>query len=74
MWTLLRSARTVGNVSPGSVVVIGMLAGRRLGRVLAGDFEVKADDPIVTVDLLPVSPEAVQRALDHNRPSAPQQL
>ena len=70
VWTLLRSARTVSDVTPGSVVVIGTHAGRWLGRVLAWDFEVNADDPIVTVDLLPVSPEAVQRALDRNRPSA----
>jgi hypothetical protein len=68
--TLLRSARTVSDVTPGSVVVIGTHAGRWLGRVLAWDFEVNADDPIVTVDLLPVSPEAVQRALDRNSPSA----
>ena len=50
------------------MVVIGTHAGRWLGRVLAWDFEVDADDPIVTVDLLPVSAEAVQRALDRNRP------
>jgi hypothetical protein len=57
--TLLRSAT---DVTPGSVVVIGTHTGRWLGRVLAWDFEVNAHDRIVTVDLLPVSPEAVQRA------------
>jgi hypothetical protein len=70
VWTLLRSARTVTDVTPGSVVVIGTHAGRWLGRVLAWDFEVNADDPIVTMDLLPVNPEAVRRALDRNPPSA----
>jgi hypothetical protein len=59
VWTLLRSARTLSDVTPGSVVVvIGTHAGRWLGRVLAWDFEVNADDPIVTVDLLSVGPEA----------------
>jgi hypothetical protein len=67
--TLLRSARTVSDVTPGSVLVIGTHAGRWLGRVLAWEFEVGADDPIVTMDLLPVSSEAVQRALDRNRPT-----
>jgi hypothetical protein len=38
--------------------------------VLAWDFEVNYDDPIVTLELLPVSPEAVRRALDRYRPSA----
>jgi hypothetical protein len=70
VWTLLRSARKVEDVTPGSAVVIGTHAGRWLARVLAWDFEVNADDPIVTLELLPVSPEAVRRALDRNRPSA----
>ena len=50
--------------------MIGSSAGRWLARVLAWDFEVNADDPIVVLELLPVSPEAVRRALDRYRPSA----
>jgi hypothetical protein len=70
VWTLLRSARNIGDVTPGSAVVIGSAAGRWLACVLAWDFEVNADDRIVTLELLPVSPEAVRRALDRYRPSA----
>lgn len=70
VWTLLCSARNVRDVTAGSAVVIGTHAGRWLARVLAWDFEVNADDPIVTLELLPVSPEAVRRALDRNHPSA----
>jgi hypothetical protein len=70
VWTLLRSARCVEDVTPGAAVVIGSSAGRWLARVLAWDFEVDADDPVVTLELLPVSPEAVRRALDRNRPNA----
>jgi hypothetical protein len=70
VWTLLRSARNVHDVTPGSAVVIGSSAGRWLARVLAWDFVVNADVPIVTLELLPVSPEAVRRALDRYRPNA----
>ncbi len=70
VWTLLRSARTVSDVVPGSAVVIGTHAGRWLARVLAWDFEINADDPVVTLELLPVTREAVRRALDRNQPSA----
>jgi hypothetical protein len=66
LWTLLRSARKVEDVVPGSAVVIGSHAGRWLARVLAWDFEVSDSDPIVTVELLPVSPDAVARALARN--------
>jgi hypothetical protein len=64
LWTLLRSARRVEDVVPGSAVVIGSHAGRWLARVLAWDFEVSDEDPvIVTLELLPVSPEAAAQAL-----------
>lgn len=66
VWALLRSARDVNDVTPGSAVVIGTHAGRWLARVLAWDFEVDDDNPIVTLELLPVRPDAVQRALARN--------
>jgi len=69
-WTRLRYARNVAEVTPGSVVVMGSRVGTYLARVVAWDFEVSDDDPIVTLDLLPVTPEAVQRALARSRTSA----
>ena len=58
-WTRLRLARTVTDVVPGSTVVIGSAIGRYLAKVIAWDFEVSAEDPIVTLELLPVTPETV---------------
>lgn len=69
-WTRLRYARNVGDVTPGSVVVMGSRVGTYLAKVVAWDFEVSDDDPIVTLDLLPVTPDAVQRALARNRTPA----
>lgn len=69
-WTRLRYARNVADVTPGSVVVMGSRVGTYLAKVVAWDFEVSDDDPIVTLDLLPVTPEAVQRALARSRTSA----
>lgn len=69
-WTRLRYARNVGDVTPGSVVVMGSRVGTYLAKVVAWDFEVSDDDPIVTLDLLPVTPAAVQRALARNRTPA----
>lgn len=69
-WTRLRYARNVAEVTPGSVVVMGSRVGTYLAKVVAWDFEVSDDDPIVTLDLLPVTPEAVQRALARSRTSA----
>lgn len=64
IWTLLRNARDIRDIVPGSAVVIGTHAGRWLARVLAWNFEVSDDDPIiVTLELLPVTPEAVAQAL-----------
>lgn len=70
VWTLLHTARSVPDVVPGSVVVIGSSAGRWLARVLAWDFEVSDDDPVVTLELLPVAPDAVERALRRNHTPA----
>ncbi len=69
-WTRLRYARRVVDVTPGSVVVMGSSVGTYLAKVVAWDFEVSDDDPIVTLDILPVTPEAVQRALERSRTSA----
>lgn len=69
-WTRLHYARNVADVTPGSVVVMGSRVGTYLARVVAWDFEVSDDDPVVTLDLLPVTPEAVQRALARSRTPA----
>lgn len=69
-WTRLHYARNVADVTPGSVVVMGSRVGTYLARVVSWDFEVSDDDPVVTLDLLPVTPEAVQRALARSRTSA----
>jgi Mg-chelatase subunit ChlI len=52
-WTRLRFARAVADVLPGSSVVIGSAIGRYPAKVIAWDFEVSDDDPIVTLELLP---------------------
>lgn len=69
-WTRLHYARNVADVTPGSVVVMGSRVGTYLARVVAWDLEVSDDDPVVTLDLLPVTPEAVQRALARSRTPA----
>ena len=66
VWTRLHRARSVADVTPGSAVVIGSHAGRWLARVVAWDFEVSDEDPVLTLELLPVRPEAVSRALTRN--------
>ncbi|MGH9023536.1 MAG: hypothetical protein ACRDV9_10630 [Acidimicrobiia bacterium] len=52
-WTRLRCARPVADVVPGSNVVLGSAIGRHPGRVVAWDFEVSDEDPIVILDLTP---------------------
>ena len=61
-WTRLSRARSVRDVTPGSAVVMGSGIGHYLAKVVAWDFEVSDDDPIVVVDLVPLSPDAVERA------------
>jgi hypothetical protein len=51
-WTRLRCARAVADVLPGSSVVIGSAIGRYPAKVIAWDFEVSDDDPIVTLELI----------------------
>ena len=69
-WTRLHYARNVADVTPGSVVLMGSRIGTYLAKVVAWDFEVSDDDPIVTLDLLPVTPDAVERALARSRTTA----
>ena len=59
VWTRLHTARDVRVVVPGSAVVIGSDVGEWVAKVIAWDFEVSAEDPIVTLELLPVTPETV---------------
>ena len=51
--TLLSYARNVADVAPGSAVVIGSAVGRYIA-VIAWDFEVSDDDPIVVLELVPL--------------------
>lgn len=69
-WTRLHDARKVEDVTPGSVVVVGSGIGTYLAKVVAWDIAVSDDDPIVTLDLLPVTPDAVRRALARSRTPA----
>jgi hypothetical protein len=62
-WTRLRFARDVRDVVPGSAVVMGSSIGNYLAKVIAWDFEVSDEDPIVVLDLVPLTPESIRRAL-----------
>jgi hypothetical protein len=68
-WTVLRYARNVRDVVPGSTVVMGSVIGNYLAKVVAWDFEVSDDDPIVVLDLFPVTPKSVADALARTRAS-----
>ena len=57
-------------MTPGSAVVMGSPIGNYLAKVLAWDFEVSDEDPIVVLELLPVTPQAVERALARRGVSA----
>lgn len=69
-WAVLSDARSVRELVPGSAVVMGSSIGRYLAKVLAWDFEVSDEDPIVTLELLPVRPSEVERLLGRNRTPA----
>ncbi len=69
-WTLLSQARNVSDVTPGSTVVMGSVIGRCLAKVVAWDFEVSDTDPIVVLDLLPVTPKSVADALARTKAPA----
>lgn len=66
-WARLSDARSVRDVVPGSAVVLGSSIGRYLANVAAWDFEVDDDDPIVTLELLPICPSEIARLLGHDR-------
>lgn len=69
-WAVLSDARNVEDLVPGSAVVMGSSIGRYLAKVIAWDFEVSDEDPIVTLELLPIRPNEVQRLLGRNRTPA----
>jgi len=62
-WTVLSRARDLHDVTPGSTVVTGSAIGNYLAKVVAWDFEVSNTDPIVVLDLLPVTRKSVADAL-----------
>ena len=64
------SASTTLAATPITAVVMGSDIGRYVAKVISWDFEVDDDDPIVTMELVPLSPEALTEALYRNRPSA----
>ena len=70
VWTRLSAARQVADVAPGAVVLLGSPIGRYLATVVAWDFEVDPDDPIVVLDLLPIRPSAVERLVERIRTPA----
>ncbi|MGI8807328.1 MAG: hypothetical protein ACR2KK_05730 [Acidimicrobiales bacterium] len=69
-WTVLSRARSVADVVPGSAVVMGSGIGTYLAKVVAWDFEASDDDPMVVLDLVPLTPQAVERALERTRTTA----
>lgn len=69
-WAVLSDARSVRELVPGSAVVMGSSIGRYLAKVVAWDFEVSDEDPIVTLELLPVRPSEVERLLGRHRAPA----
>lgn len=69
-WTVLSRARNVKDVTPGSTVLMGSVIGKYLAKVVAWDFEVSDEDPIVVLDLLPVTPKSVSDALARSKSPA----
>src|SRR2546430_9357301 len=67
VWTSLHTARDVRVVVPGSAVVIGSDVGEWVAKVIAWDFEVSDDDPIVTLEVVPLTPTALAGALGRRR-------
>lgn len=62
-WSVLSRSRNVADVVPGSAVVMGSIIGNYLAKVVAWDFEVSDEDPMVIMELLPVTPREVAKAL-----------
>lgn len=69
-WTVLSRARNVADVVPGAAVVMGSGIGNYLAKVVAWDFEASDDDPMVVLDLVPLTPQAVEAALARSHTSA----
>ena len=63
IWTRLHTARDIRVVVPGAAVVIGSDLGQWVAKVISWDFEVSDNDPIVTLELVPLSPDALTDAL-----------
>lgn len=66
-WTVLSRARSVTDVVPGAAVVMGSAIGNYLAKVVAWDFEASDDDPMVVLEFVPLSPQAVEQALTRTR-------
>lgn len=62
-WSVLSRARNVADMVPGSEVIMGSIIGDYLAKVVAWDFEVSDEDPMVIMDLLSVTPKSVADAL-----------
>lgn len=67
-WTRLRFSRHVADVVPGATVLMGSSIGTYLAKVVEWDFEVSDDDPMVILELLPVSLDAVAGAFARAEP------
>jgi hypothetical protein len=63
IWTRLQAARDVRVVAPGAAVVIGSDLGQWVAKVIACDFEVNDNDPVITLELVPLTPHALATAL-----------
>jgi hypothetical protein len=50
--------------------VIGSDIGEWVAKVIAWDFEVRDDDPIVTLEVVPLTPSALAAALARRRTPA----
>lgn len=51
-------------------MILGSSIGRYLAKVVAWDFEVDGDDPIISLDLLPNRSSEVDRLLRRNQAAA----
>ena len=49
--------------------MIGSALGKWVAKVIAWDFDVSDDDPIVVLELLPIRPSKVRRVLAQRTPT-----
>lgn len=68
--TVLSRSRNIADVVPGSAIIMGSAIGTYMAKVVAWDFEASDDDPMVVLDLVPLTPQAVERALARTLTSA----